>query len=266
MSLELKLKNSNLKSSKPVSQHKLSYSHIFSQKTSITSNISSHEANPNMYSLQNYRDGIHKAEVKKINKNLKIYLKKEKEKRIDSVNNLHRETMRESFQNNFYLTEGNSIHQVKITNEKVSFNYNLSPLDKNSLDKEKILSRNFPNNFPQINSLLQSQTDTPKDFIKHVKNIRLSKYFIATKHESIQRLKENRENEVEKFNESIAANKNKRKLFYETIEKLNKFNAYVQSLKEKEKDRLDNFHSKKINLTSEIKKIDLKKTKLKLYL
>jgi hypothetical protein len=232
----------------------------------------------------NYREEIRKIEEnKKIKRSLKNLFKKQRETTINSkVNNVHKEILRDSFNQKFYLTEFKRIVKFDENSQNFNSKFNFSPastkFETNSTENIENFqtspqTENFYYNsqtstdykvFPHhFTSFFHSHTESDEGLEKQVKSIHLNNFLMKIKRESLKRSKENRENEIEKYHESYQTILSIKSMFLDAINKLEIFLKFIFKQKEIEKERLNNYFNEKMKIESDIKKIEVKTWKMK---
>jgi len=236
----------------------------------------------------NYREEIRKIEeIKKTKTSVKSLFKKQRETKINSLNNMHKEIMRDSFNQKFYLTESHKIEKFENFNKTQNFTFklNFSPtstkfekLETNSTENLENFQTSpqtenfYYNSHPSTDhkefshyftSFFHSYTESDQGLEKQVKSIHLNNYLMKIKRESLKRSKENRENEIQNYHESYKTILSTKSMFLDAIEKLENFLKFILKQKDIEKERLNNYFNEKMKIESDIKKIEVKTWKMK---
>jgi hypothetical protein len=226
-------------------------------------------------------------------KELRKAINRKKQKKKEDLNNLHKETLRDSYNeniSNFYLTEQkmsanlgeflDKYSKLKTNTEGSNFNNqnqltNLPTQPTGSrllqqIEEEKIIekeksAREDKNDLLQkkIDSIGGKKKESVRDYINKTRELILMKYSIDIKKERVVRLHETYNNEIESIKDSIFSMEEARRMFEnEFYVKFEKYVKHLMKQKENEKTEENNLLETKMKLDQEKSKLSNKISKL----
>lgn len=226
-------------------------------------------------------------------KELRKAINRKKQKKKEDLNNLHKETLHDSYKeniSNFYLTEqkisgnlgefldkysklktnteaSNPINQNQITNlpTQPTGTRVLQQIEEEKLMEKEKSARDEKKDLLQkkIDSIGGKKKESVRDYINKTRELILMKYSIDIKKERVVRLHETYNNEIESIKDSIFSMEEARKMFEnEFYVKFEKYVKHLMKQKENEKTEENNLLETKMKLDQEKSKLSNKISKL----